>query len=214
MNYLVADYENDWTHPLPDEPKDVWSLRVELERVMHQARMALKDKNVRDPHTKLRKSSPIYRAHIRLATRLNLLLRYYGFEGGRRKPSPFDYLPGLYSIASTLEDLSPEENDFLDWVEMFIEERTGQKVKTKELLPDMEDRRLYSEIREEVLANFSGDESDMDAFDDSPEYWVAQDEWHTERIRRQRDSKESEGSDGFDDFDDEADDSDPTDSRD
>ncbi len=205
--FEVGTYVEDWTHALPDEPGEVWALRVDLERCIHQMRMEIledeKYRHVRDPHNHLKRTSQDYRAYIRLATRLNLLLRYYGFEGGRRRTSALDFIPALYRIAQSIDDLSAEERLLLEWVSMFVEEKTGDKIEPGDFMPDVSNKLRYSEIRSEVLASFTGNEhTDLDQWDKRPQKWVAQDEWHTERIRRQREERlqERDGYDSQDDF--------------
>ena len=205
--FSIETYIEDWTHPLPDGPSEVWSLRVDLESRMHELRMEILDdeqyRRVRDPHNHLKRSSQDYRAFIRLATRLNLLLRYYGFEGGRRRTSALDFIPALWRIAQSIDDLSQEERRLLDWVAMFVEEKTGNKIDPGDFMPDASKTRSYSDIRSEVLSGFTGDEHrDLESWDNTPEKWVAQDEWHTERIRRQREERiKDRGHDSQDDFD-------------
>lgn len=205
--FTIEQYVEDWTHPLPDDPTAVWDLRVALEKCMHEMRMEIledeKYRRVRDPHNHLKRSSQQYRAYIRLATRLNLLLRYYGFDGGRRRTSALDFLPPLYRIAKSIDDLSPEEQKLLEWVKLFVEEKTGDSLQGGDFLPDTSNRMKYSEIRQEVLDGFTGNEHlDLESWDKRPEKWVAQDEWHTERIRRQREERRSQGADySGDDYD-------------
>ncbi len=203
--FAVETYVEDWTCALPDEASEVWALRVDLERRIHKMRLEILDdekyRRVRDPHSHLRKTSQDYRAYVRLATRLNLLLRYYGFEGGRRRTSAMDFIPALYRIAHSIDDLSPEERLLLEWVSMFVEEKTGDKIQSGDFMPDTSKKLLYSEIRSEVLANFTGQERDLDMWDERPEKWVASDEWHTERIRRQREERlRDDGTGRVDDF--------------
>ena len=198
MVYDIETYVQDWTAPLPDQPKTAWVLRVDLETEMHAMRMRVvasdtAERKRRHPHTYLKRTSHRYRALMRLATRLNLLLRYYGFDGGRRRQSASDFLPMLYKAVKSFEGLTKSEKRLLKWVEMFCEERGMLDSLQGAFPPDAQDKRAYSDIRDDVLASFTGDlRYDLAQFEDTPEWWVAQDEWHTERIRRDREARQQD----------------------
>lgn len=196
----LETYLKEWTSPLPDDATEAWELRVMVEAEMQRLRVGYKrhrsanGKKVSNVHEGVKKSSAKYRAYDRLATRLNLLLRYYGFDSELlrvKPPTHLDYCVALYKVLKSFADLSEQEKLLLEMTKTAIQEYRPRRDLKGYFNPDEEyaPAMRYSEIRERVLDNFTGNqEKDLAEWAEKPQFWVAQDEWHTERIRREREA--------------------------